>query len=500
MPQFVYFLIVSTAAAAAWCVGDAVRRRTINGKRVPLGATSAVLAVAALGAFLRYDVATPHLAMYIDEPWYAEAACNLARNGRLEVCEEKWTGRSCSEFEKAPGWPALLSLWIAVRGCAMSAGIEVSQVLGTATPIVVAIAAALAGADRWTAALAAFTVAIHPVHVKWSATGETNVAAAFVLLVALCGALLYIRHGARSGASLATAAFALATSIRPESLVAALVAATISFIAHRRDGWRGVAAPGAIAIMSAIAAAGTSRLWTMNEEISGGSFFAAGNIVANATALDATVHGVAALFAVAGAAAMLRAGRRTGAAMLFGVAVAAASAALSYDRFTERMLLAAIVSAAPLTAFAFALCPPLPRCFAAALLAALWWHETPAGLEPSATQQLETRIVRAIARQPFPDGALFITAQPTILAATGSARVMSTSEALGKPGELANLVRGGAVVFYLHDMFCDELFAGGASAPLCRRMSEEFVLTPAIEESFPPHGYILYAVASGEGR
>lgn len=495
MPRLVFILILSTAAAAAWCAGDAVRRRTVDGKRArgPLYATS-VLAVVAVGALLRYDVATPHLAMYIDEPWYTEAACNLARIGRLEVCEEKWTGRSCSEFEKAPGWPALLSLWIAVRGCAMSAGIEVNQILGTATPIVVAIAATLAGADRWTAALAAFSIAIHPVHVKWSATGETNVAAAFVLLVALCGALSYVRDGRIAGAALATAAFALATSVRPESLVPALLAATVSLIAHRRDGWRRVVAPAAIATMSTIAAAGASLLWTMNEEISGGSFFAAGNVVANATALDATVHGVAALLATAGAAAMFRAGRRVGAAMLFGAAVAAAATAVAYDRFTERMLLTAIVSAAPLTAFAFALCPPLPRFLAAASLAALWWHETPAGLEPSATQQLETRIVQAIARQTFPAEALFITAQPTVLAATGIARVMSTSEALGKPGELANLVRGGALVFYLHDMFCDELFAGGAGAPLCRRMNEEFASTPIIAEIFPPHTYVLYSL------
>ena len=381
----------------------------------------------------------------------------------------------------------------------MSVGIEVSQVLGTATPIVVAVAAALAGADRWSAAIAAFSVAINPVHAKWSATGETNAAAAFLVLVAVCGALSYVRDGWRSGASLATAAFALATSIRPESLVAAVLAATVALIAHRRDGWRRVAAPAAIATMSAIAAAGASRLWTMNEEISGGSFFAARNVASNANALDATVHAVAAVLAAAGAAAMLRARQRAGAAMLFGVAVAAASVALAYDRFTERMLLSAIVSAGPLTAFAFALGPPLPRFFAAALLAALWWHETPSGLEPSATQQLETRIVQAIARQTFPAEALFITAQPTVLAATGIARVMSTREALGKPEELANLVRGGAIVFSLHDMFCGELFARGAGAPLCRRMNEEFVLTPGIEESFPPHSYILYAVV-GERR
>jgi hypothetical protein len=496
MAWFVALLIVSTVASAAWCARETAARGRDGGRPSTrsIGATTALVFTVGIAAFLRYDHATPHHAMYIDEPWYAEAACNLTRYGRLEICEEKWTGRSCSAFEKAPGWPVLMSPWAALRGCASSIGIDLNRVLGTATPLVVALAAALAGAGWWTAAFAAFTVAVNPLHVKWSATGETNVAAAFALLVALCGAVSYLRNGRVSGAALATSAFALATAIRPESLVAALVAAGAALFAYGARGWPRVVAAVAIATAAAIAAAGASFLWTMNEEISNGFFFDASNVARNVKALEGHLHGVAALFAVAGAATMLRDRRHRSALLLIGVGIVAAAVALAYDRFNERMLLAAIAATAPLTAFAFARCPPLPLHLTAAVLAALWWNELPAGYAPSATQRLETRIVRSVARQTFPDDALFIAEQPTVLAATGLARVMRTEEALRKPGELTQLARSGTAVFYLDDMYCDENFAGGSGASRCRRMKDEFALTAVVEEHLPPHSYVLYAV------
>ena len=503
MPWFAAFLVAATAAGGMWCSGGAVLRWRRRGHPRALRiayAAAVLLAVVGIAAFLRYQVATAHHAMYVDEPWYAEAACNLVRHGRLEICEETWRGRSCSAFEKAPGWPVLMAPWVAVRGCASSAGIEINQAIGTLTPMLVAIAAALAGATWWQAAIAGLVIALHPVHVEWSVTGETNVAAAAAFLVGLCGALLYIRRGATAAAATAIFALALSTSIRPESFAPALTAAFVVGLAGVTRRWRRAAFVIEVAIVAGIATWSGSSLWAMNESTSGGLFFSAGNIAGSLVGLAGRIHAVAAAAAAGGAAMMLYRRRANAAALLAGTAVVGAGIVLAYDRFSDRMLLTAIVAAAPMVAFLFDCKRPrlgaAAALLAAGLLGGVWADNLKALTTPSATQLLETRIVAAVAAQRLAPDSLFITDQPTVLAAAGFARVMSTREALREPQLLTGLVRGGTAVFYLHDMYCEERFAGGRGPERCRRMVELFAITPVVVEKMDDRSYKLYSVTA----
>lgn len=501
MPWFAALLVVATLASGLWlCAGNALSRQRWHGRRrahllAPATACAAILAVA---AFLRYEVATPHLAMFVDEPWYAEAACNLARHGRLDICEERWDGRSCSAFEKAPGWPVTLAFYTALHGCSPTAGITVNRFAGSATPALVWLGAAAAGAAWWQAAIAATAIAIHPVHVEWSVTGETNVTAAAALLLGLCGVLAHRRRATPAAAATAVCALALAAAMRPESLAPALAAGLIAALAPGSDRPHRIALWLAIAATAGVAAGGGASLWDMNRSTSGGMFFSAANLVANAGVIANRHFAPIAICAVAGVALARARGRGAAAAIVAAAAVAGAAVVLAYDRFSPRMLLTAAAAAAPLIACAFDLRPRWLGAAAALLVAALLGHFWAADLTalevPRATQLVETRIVVAAAAQPLPAGALFIAEQPTVLAAAGFARVMRTGEALRQPQRLTELARSGSPVYFLRDMYCEGDFAAGPSPDRCREIAERFTLTPVVEERLDDRVYGLYAL------
>src|SRR4030095_14578069 len=111
-------LVAATCAAGAWCVSTTVAARLRNRSLSvsELGAIAALLGLHARAAWLRVSLAAPHHAMYLDEPWYAETACNLARIGRPVLCQEEWSGRNCTPLEKAWGWPVVMSPWVMLAG------------------------------------------------------------------------------------------------------------------------------------------------------------------------------------------------------------------------------------------------------------------------------------------------------------------------------------------------------------------------------------------------
>src|SRR5437870_3515988 len=91
MLLFVALLIAATFASGAWCAGETLAGRAPAWWRTGRPVTASVVllaAVVAVATGLRFLLVPGHYAMYLDEPWYAEAACNLARFGHLVVCEE----------------------------------------------------------------------------------------------------------------------------------------------------------------------------------------------------------------------------------------------------------------------------------------------------------------------------------------------------------------------------------------------------------------------------
>lgn len=518
MLLFVAALIAATFASGAWCVAEIlpgrVRAWWLTGR--PVTASAVVLgAVVSVAAGLRFFLVPSHHAMYVDEPWYAEAACNLARFGRLVVCQETWSGRVCVPYAKAWGWPMLMAPWMLLVGCGTSVGIHMNQVLGSATVLLVALATRCAGGRWWQAIFAAAILAIHPVHVAWSATGETNVSAAATLLVGLCGALVYVRRGRWCGAALAVSGLGLSTAIRPESLLPALVSAVILALAARTKPGQRLLVAGAIGMVSFGAAASGLMLWTMNESISSGAFLSFGNILRNMRLITYAerppIQGVVMLVAFAGAVVLARAHERGAAWLLLCTGVAGALGALAYDRFHERMLLGATVALLPLSGFLFDWRAPLaterrrPRLGPLAagsgvfVLVLLWAHALLSTSAAPETQVLETRIVSRLARLPFASDALFIAEQPPVVAAAGMAHVMATGQALENEAEVRRLIADGRPIYFLCDMYCEPGFQGAPTPAMCSQMLAHFALSPVAEERFNSRSYILYRT-SGPAR
>ena len=487
MTGLIAALLVATVASGLWCAADAMPR----GAARPL---AALVAVASGALALRWLLVPAHHAMYLDEPWYAEAACAIARHGRAELCAQTWSGPHCADYGKALGWPVALAPWARLAGCATTHGIVLSRLLGAASVLLIGLATRAAGGRWWQALAAAAILAVHPTHVAWSATGETNVAAAAALLAGLCGALHFLRGGRPAGAALAVGGLTLATAMRPESLAAAAIAAlTVGRGAAAAPRAR-VAVALLIAAGAAAAAASALPLWTMNESISGGAFLSAGNLPAALARLaggaSLRVHGPLLVLALVGAATLARR-QRAAAALLLGVGLAMALVVLAYDRFDERMLLAATVALLPLAGAALERArPPL----AAALLGvlALLWLDALRGLAlPPETQLLETRAAARAAATPLPADALVIAGQPSVLGA-GGVLAMSTAEALRDPERLAGMVATGRPVFFFRDMFCEPGFAGGAGGDECAALLARFAMTPVVEESLHARTYGLY--------
>lgn len=514
MLLFVAALIAATCASAVWCTVEIVPRRVrawwLTGRKVT---ASAVLLPAVVGVAVgvRFLLVPPHHAMYVDEPWYAEAACNLARLGRLVVCEDTWTGTACVPYAKAWGWPVFIAPWTMLVGCETSIGIYLNRVLGVATVVLVAVATRCAGGRWWQGVIAAAILAIHPVHAAWSATGETNVAAAATLLGGLCGALVYVRTGRWCGAGLAVSGLGLSTAIRPESVVPAVVAGVVLALLARTKLRQRLLVAGGIGVVCAAAAASGLQLWVMNESISGGAFLSLGNIVPNALlvarAESLPIHGILLLVAIGGAVVMVGSHQRGAAWLLLSTAIAAALVVLAYDRFHERMLLGATVCLLPLSGFMFdwrspiatvgrrrSVLRPLAAGTFLSLLVVLWGHDLLSAAAPPETQVLETRIASHVARLPFAAESLFITEQPPVVAAAGMRHVMATARALESEEQLGQVLKAGRPVYFLCDMYCERGFQGEATPPLCSQMLAHFTLFPVAEETLNTRTYILYRI------
>lgn len=480
-------LIVAAVASLLWCGADAWFARRM--RRPSPSAIAAVLAAAVVAAWLRWAFVPAHNAMYVDEPWYAEAACRLIETGSLEICAESWSGPRCEPFGKAPGWPVLLGAWMAIRGCDAAAGIELNRALGTASVILVALLAIAAGATGGQAALAASLLAVHPVHVAWSATGESNVAAAFAVAAALCGALWFAAARRTSAGALAIAGLGAATAIRPEIFAVAVVVATSLVVVER-----GAARVALVLVaVAGLAAIGGSPLWAMNESISGGGFLSLANLAGNARRLD---WGLV-LLASCGVAALARRARGAAAALLAAAGLGACAVVLAYDRFAPRMLLPAILALVPLCAAATGLVTARLRGAAMVgvfgLAVAAWMTQLLAAAVPSETQLLELRVARRAGAWSRANGhPLIVAEEPTVLVAAGARRVMSSREAVDGEERLRAAVVGGEPVYFLRDMYCEQGYAGGDSSTRCAELLDQFASPAVLEERLHARSYALH--------
>lgn len=452
------------------------------------------IVVLGVGAWLRIFVVPAHHVMYLDEPWYQEAAKSLIEKGHMELCEETFSGEACTPYPKAPGWPVMLAAAFLFTGASDTAAIGFCAFLGILTIMLAAACARLSGGG-WIHALAAAAIlSTFPSHVSWSATAETSVPAAAALLAGLCGVLLFLRNSRLEAALLAMGGLTLSATVRPELLVAAVPAIVLMMLVGRRKGYLGASLLGVgvlFAIFSAVS------MWELNREIYGGSFFSLANIFTSPAALFevpwlGAVYMLLFVLGLAGAVALFVRDRGRPAVLLFGAAFLCVITLFAFERFAERMMIAPAAVLVPLAGFTGEwkkwFVPWIPGVLVVVMVCvSIPGLRTAA--RPSDTQVLETRLTEAVAGYRLEKDALVLAEYPAVLTATSDHKVMATDRALS--GDLTGVARR-RPVYFLRDMYCEEGFQGADKPISCGRMLEEFDLRPELEVSAPGRVYGLY--------
>lgn len=141
-----------------------------------------------LALAVRIFVLGPVHIMYIDEPWYMEAAKNMIVSGEPVLChlEQELV---CTVYPKPIGWPFLISLlFIFVKDniavmlfSALIGSLSIYPLYGLASRIF----------NRKTAIIASLLLALNPLHAHWSRTAESFSAPVFFAIFSIYFALKY---------------------------------------------------------------------------------------------------------------------------------------------------------------------------------------------------------------------------------------------------------------------------------------------------------------------
>lgn len=489
-------LLLLTMLAA----GCAVLVRAPRPAQIDLVGGAGLIVVLATAIALRVFWIPAHHAMYVDEPWYLEAARNLIERGALVLCHRSFEEVICDPYPKAAGWPVLLAGVFALFGPSANAAFATSIGLGVAAVLLGAIVTRLTGGLWHQASFAALLIAIHPLHVAWSPTAETNVASTAVLLAGISGVLLLGRTPSMTHACVAAAGLGFAAAMRPELAMALPPALGMLALAHvPRRHVALVLCGGTLGAVSVVAS------WSLYLSNSSGTFLSPAHLGPNFVRLLAQEEGgpltvfILILSLIGGVQLLLRS-QATVVALLGGGALLIAAVALGYDQriFYPRTVLGSIVLLAPLAALAM----PSP-----------WWRHLGLRIElallaivlavpglrlvqtVSVTQMLETRLAQALAATPLPADVVIIAEWPTVVAAATGTTALPAKDAIIAPGGIEQLLQSSATRphFVLCDMFC-ETEDGSAAVPACAQLLAELAVEPVTAVSDDHRRYGLYRV------
>ena len=488
------------AICAIGCVRVILSQRAVG----KFGLVLSGLVLFCLAAWIRLRLLVPHHIMYVDEPWYEEAARNLLRRGALVLCVQGRSGLECHSYSKLPGWPVLLAGVFAITGASDHVAFAVAGVLGALCAPVAGCVALVAGGRWYHGLFAGLIVAIHPLHALWSATSETNAPATLFLLVGLTGALLYLRDLRWSSLAMAIGGLGFAANMRAELVLAfAPLVAWACWDGLRQPRTRG---PHALVV---VAGAGLGAVsiplgWRLETSISGESFFSASYIPGNFTSVISDPIGgrftliILVLACVGLISGILRSEVRAattlaGSAVLVGLAVLACDPRMYI--FSTRSFLEASVAAAPLAALATPrrrVSGPLWSAVVAVVFVLTARVSWPAVIRVPETQALESVLPATVAGAALPADALVLAEWPTVLRATLDTQVMPTSQGLeGGFAALSARALSGPV-YLLCDMYCEPGFQGASGPSACRQVLDHFVLEEVVSTDLHSRRYGVY--------
>lgn len=501
--------ILIAVTTGAWFVGqDALRllRRDAAEKRWGIIHVALVAAVTILAYRLRWQV-TPHHVMYLDEPWYIEAAQSILRWRKPLLCEQHWEGLSCVVYPKSVGWPLLLAGTFAFTGVSDLTAIHLTTVLGSLSVPIAAMCTRDLGGTRLQSLLAAILVAFYPTHVLWSATAETNVAGAFFVLLALWGLVRVQRDGPWPALLLAASSLCVASAVRPETAWMFFPAALVVLAARKTTPstrWRFAALVLVLAAAGAMAA--IAPMWRLNVEIAhGAGFLALGRVTESLRALPGPTLAFHALLVVLASCAFI--GHRSLlAAATFGAGLAQMLVALAFHQFADRLLLSGAIALVPLAAMFPGLWmetstgrswreffAPAVTLLAVAWIAVLARRNVDSAHLPE-SQVLETSVPSLVRNSVQSDSALVVAEMPAVVAHASAAPVMATETALSHGAAALVAVAEQRPVYFVCDMYCEAGFGGGTGPAACSSALRDLELERVSVTALHGRRYGIYRV------
>ena len=143
--------------------------------------------------------------MYIDEPWYMEAAKNMLQNF------------SQGDYPKSIGWPFILSISFLFFGVSNWVALYTAVVLGTLTILNVFLLMYIITKKKLISLFSAAIFSLVPLHIRWSASAETNIPSLFFVTLTLFFCFLYYRKRVYSLLWLAISSITFTVLIRPDN-------------------------------------------------------------------------------------------------------------------------------------------------------------------------------------------------------------------------------------------------------------------------------------------
>lgn len=145
--------------------------------------------------------------MYIDEPWYMEAAKNISQSFNQ------------GNYPKFIGWPFILAISFFLCGVSSWVAIYTTIIFGSLTVLSAFFLTYILSKSKIVSFFSAAILAIMPVHIRWSATAETNIFSVFFVTLFLCFSFLYYREKKYSLFWLAIFSLLFTLLIRPENFI-----------------------------------------------------------------------------------------------------------------------------------------------------------------------------------------------------------------------------------------------------------------------------------------
>ncbi len=158
--------------------------------------------------------------LVIDEPWYLEAAKNIATTGQQ------------GNYQKSIGWPMLLAVPFFIFGPSINIALDLSVLLGSLTALLFFFIIKKITNNISLSLLGALMLAVNPVHIFWSTSAETSIPSLFFILITLFFWLFYFKNPDFKLLFLALSSALTASLFRPENiiLIPVLLIGTLIFI------------------------------------------------------------------------------------------------------------------------------------------------------------------------------------------------------------------------------------------------------------------------------